>query len=90
MGSCNNGQAHSTGWSCGEYGGSGKSIIFSGITSDFKEWNPAWSIRRIMTMFDALRFLAFENSSKAILMISVDTLGNIRNSLSQVSGCTNQ
>ena len=88
--SCNNGQAHSTGWSWGEYGGSGYNIIFSGMISDFREWNHAWSISKIITVSVSLSFLAFENSSKAILIISFDTLGKIRNSLSQVSGWTNQ
>jgi hypothetical protein len=37
IGSCRSGQAHSTGWSWGEYGGSLKGTMFPGMFRLFRE-----------------------------------------------------
>ncbi len=95
-GSWRSGQAHSTGWSCGEYGGRGKRIISSGILSDFREWNQARSIRRTIIVSFSLFVnhswssnpLALANSLQAIFIRSFETLGRRKNSLSQVAGRT--
>ena len=82
------GQAHSVGWSCGEYGGRRSNRMFLGTTRLCSLWNPAPSIIRITIVPVTSSFLASENSRSATLVIAFETLGNKKSSLSPVSGQT--